>query len=505
MRYDFLAEPVSVAEPCGPDLEESFDPDYANVTAEASGLIPQRFYDRGREKVFDRSIIDLPAQEAAITALLKRSRDIRLLVLDARIQLLAGKLIGFSEALSGLVIVVTTFWDQFHPLPFDGDMIVRQNTLEGLDDLAVVVPALQSTSVLEGRARITYRNYLVAYNTLEPWPGEEPMNRDTLDRALRDEQSKDQLSAAHVAVLGSLDALTTLRNTFIEKAGHVNAPAFDKVVQALTGFRAFLEDYLGITDAAAQAAAAELAAKDSGGEGGGAATQGGPIATHAAAISALKAAEAYFVKFEPSSPAVILIHQARLLVGRPLIAALDALLPEPAARAAVRFEGGFRFDLDLARMRHVTDDMLTALNAEAEAAAAESSESSDSSWGSSDESSSSDTDSSDSSEAEEQPADESSEESASSDESSSSEEASADPPPPPVTPPSPKIDTSNAPTFVASTRQEASQLLSAVESFFKLVEPSSPVALLLARARSYFGKDFTAILNELLPPLPPSE
>ena len=117
MRYDFLAEPVSEAEPCGPDLEETFDPDYANVTAEASSLIPQRFYDRGREKIFDRSIIDLPAQEAAITGLLKRSRDIRLLVLDARIQILAGKLTGFSEALSGLVTVITTFWAEFHPLP----------------------------------------------------------------------------------------------------------------------------------------------------------------------------------------------------------------------------------------------------------------------------------------------------------------------------------------------------------------------------------------------------
>ena len=42
-----------------------------------------------------------------------------------------------------------------------------------------------------------------------------------------------------------------------------------------------------------------------------------------------------------------------------------------------------------------------------------------------------------------------------------------------------------------------------VENFFKLVEPSSPVALLLARARAYVGKDFAAILNELLPP-PPS-
>ena len=497
MRYDFLATPVSEAEPTGPDLDQAFDPDYANVTANASSLIPQRFYDRSKDKIFDRSTIELPPHQEAISKLLEQSRDIRLLVLDARLQILAGKLVGFSEALQGLVMVVTTFWDQYHPQPLDGDMIERQNTLEGLDDLAVLVPAIQSAPVLEGRARISYRNYLVAFGTVEPWPAEEPVNRDTLDRSLREEQSKPQLEAAHAATVASQDALITLRSTFIDKAGHVNAPAFDKLEEVLKGLRSFLEDYLGITDAAAEAAAAALAAGegDASGEGG-AARPAGPVTSHAAAVAALKTAEDYFVRKEPSSPAMILIHQARLLVGRPLVEALEALLPEPSARAILRFDSGFRFDLDITRMKLVTDDMIASLSG--------ASDGSDSGSYASDSS------------AEEEPAAEEDPAPESDDGSEASEEATEETPPDEgATAPPPGVlahhapmttfETNGVPTFAVASRQEASLLLIAVENFFKVAEPSSPVTLLLARARAYIGKDFAAILNELLPPLPPSE
>ena len=63
---------------------------------------------------------------------------------------------------------------------------------------------------------------------------------------------------------------------------------------------------------------------------------------------------------------MILIHQARLLIGRPMIAVLDALLPEAAVAAALRFEGGFSFNLDLPRMRLVTDDLLANVATEPE-------------------------------------------------------------------------------------------------------------------------------------------
>ena len=190
---------------------------------------------------------------------------------------------------------------------------------------------------------------------------------------------------------------------------------------------------------------------------------------------------------EPSSPAMILIHQARLLVGRPLVEALEALLPEPSAHAMLRFESGFKFNLDITRMKLVTDDMLAGF-----AAASDGSESNgyDTS----------------NSYAEEQPVVESSDGGEPTDEAAATEGSTDETPtalahPPPMTSP----DVRGVPAFTVASRQEASVLLTAVENFFRLVEPSSPVTLLLARARAYIGKDFAAILNELLPPPPPSE
>ncbi len=84
------------------------------------------------------------------------------------------------------------------------------------------------------------------------------------------------------------------------------------------------------------------------------------IPNHESAKAALKAAEGYFRRNEPSSPALILVHQAGNLIGRPLTEALTALMPTASAKAALRIEGGYQFDIDLARMKSITESALAA-------------------------------------------------------------------------------------------------------------------------------------------------
>ena len=59
------------------------------------------------------------------------------------------------------------------------------------------------------------------------------------------------------------------------------------------------------------------------------------IKNQAEAAAALLAVETYFAAHEPSSPALILVHQARALVGKPLTHSLEILLPEAAPRAII--------------------------------------------------------------------------------------------------------------------------------------------------------------------------
>src|SRR5262245_51699467 len=133
MRYDRLLEPVSEAEPCGPDLDEAGDDEYLNYVLAVSSRIPERFY-RSDGKPFDRTEIKLKPETDTIGALLDRTRDLRLLCIEARFQSFAGELPGFADCLQAAAGLVEKFWADVHPKAFEGDFTLRQNNLSGLDD-----------------------------------------------------------------------------------------------------------------------------------------------------------------------------------------------------------------------------------------------------------------------------------------------------------------------------------------------------------------------------------
>ena len=59
---------------------------------------------------------------------------------------------------------------------------------------------------------------------------------------------------------------------------------------------------------------------------------------------------------------------------------------------------------------------------------------------------------------------------------------------------------SSAPTDppVIATRASADACMAEVERYFQKREPSSPIPMLLRRARSYSGKDFSELMKEML-------
>src|SRR5262245_16493323 len=99
--FDFaaLGAPLAEAEPCGPDLDLGADADYRNFMARAEGVLPATFFSGPDGKPFDRSSIDFDGEFAAIGPLLARTRDIRLLVLLAKLFVLNRDLAGFIGCL----------------------------------------------------------------------------------------------------------------------------------------------------------------------------------------------------------------------------------------------------------------------------------------------------------------------------------------------------------------------------------------------------------------------
>jgi hypothetical protein len=68
-----LCNPISIDDPCGPDLEIEGDADYLNYFAGVENILPTSFFSTEDGKPFDRTTIDLPGQIEALNPLLART------------------------------------------------------------------------------------------------------------------------------------------------------------------------------------------------------------------------------------------------------------------------------------------------------------------------------------------------------------------------------------------------------------------------------------------------
>jgi type VI secretion system protein ImpA len=442
MRYDWLFEPVSEAEPCGPDLDEVGDDKYLNYVLAVGSRIPERYFRSDTGKAVDRAEVKLKDEVETIGALLKESRDLRLLCIEARFQSFAGELPGFADCIEAIAGLLARFWEDVHPKATDGDLTLRQNGLSGLDDFGQVIQPLQHAPLVRDRrlGGISLRQYLVGTGAAAKRPDEIVPEVGEIQRSLASDENRALSDASYDAILRASKALTQMREAFIEKSGYDYVPNFDRLAafldQLLQLFRASRPELEATAQAAEQEAAA---AEEDGADAAAQATAAprpsaatGAVASHADAAAALLAVEEYYATHEPSTPSLILIHQARLLVGKPLIQTLEILLPEAAPRAMIRIQGEINVQLSMAQLKQLTAGVPKLANgANSDAAAAKS--------------------------------------------------------------------------FAAATRAEAMTLMVEVEYFYKSAEPSSPVPMLLAKASGYFNRDFTAILKDLIPPPPVAE
>ncbi len=112
-----LCTPFSDADPCGPDLDKESDSDYLNFFAGVEGVLPTTFFSLEDGSPFERSTVDIKGQLDAITPLLRRTRDIRLLILQARLSILNKDLGGFALNLAATAYWLDKFWNAVHPHP----------------------------------------------------------------------------------------------------------------------------------------------------------------------------------------------------------------------------------------------------------------------------------------------------------------------------------------------------------------------------------------------------
>lgn len=440
MRVAALAEltaPISEDDPCGPDLDMGGDADYMNFVAHAEGLLPDSFFS------FDRKSIDVDEQAKTIALLLRRTRDLRLLAILAKLLVLDRDLDGFCRTLEAMAVLLQMRWDEVNPRSDEADFAVRAAVLQSLDDPAVTVLPLQYVPLVETRriGSIHYRQVMVATGDAAPRAGEERLDLSTIERELMDAEL-DKLIDVRDRLLGAQASFALIRETWLERAGYDQAVAFERALPLLGKMAGFLEAAIVKRDASAAAKPAAVA-EDKTGEPAGAAPKpatASRVKSFQDAAAALSAVARYFSRFEPSNPALLLVHQAEQLIGRSFVEVLRVLVPAAVDKATVRMQGGEPLALSLERLdaQFRTD--------EAGEGRQDASASGPFRW------------------------------------------LRGDP-------------TAEPPLSIAvETRDDAMALLGEVAQFYRVREPSSPIPLLAEEARSLSSRDFTSLLEHLLRP-----
>ncbi len=357
----FALPPISADDPCGPDLDLEGDPDYLNFFAATEGVLPDSYY------AFNRETIEFPAAFKTIDALLERTLDVRLLILGAKLAILNRNLEGFAARVGAVAWMLEAYWDECHPRAEGGDFGLRVGQLETLDDGPVVLMPLQYAPLLEASRQgpLSYRDHLVATGAAQPrvvtrlnLQGQEETSADekfmaptAIDRLLRDIEI-EKLVKVYETARGLAESVAAIRETTKARGGGKATVKLEKLDGVATGLAEFLRAAVVARDpslapgAAGEAGSAEAGAGAPGADAATAAA--GPavpaaFATLAEVDAALASAHGYFLSAEPTSPAVLLIRQARQCLGKNLYEVMQLLAPSAAdeARVFVGPDGAF--------------------------------------------------------------------------------------------------------------------------------------------------------------------
>jgi type VI secretion system protein ImpA len=334
-----LCTPLDGGDPCGPDLDVEGDADYLNFFAQVEGVLPASFFDALDGTPFDRASVDIPTQLEAIKPLLARTRDLRLLIIQARLQILDRDLAGFSASVAAVAYWLDTFWDQIHPRAMGGGMTARSNALSVLEAPTVIFP-LQYAPLFDGRriGAVSYRSLMIANDEVKPRNAEAKLAVAAIVEA-RGDADPQALAATRNRVALLKAAIEQCRTAF---AAHGESAGLENLPSLVAKIQLFIDP----------AEAAKAVKVESGEPADGSATlpAGAGPESLAQARDALAAIARYYSSKEPSSPALPLVRHAHLLIGKSFIDVIRILVPDHLDKAAFQIGGDLVFQLPVGKL-----------------------------------------------------------------------------------------------------------------------------------------------------------
>jgi type VI secretion system protein ImpA len=382
MAIDWLTDPVSDDSPCGDDLVVTDDDAFISYYYEAEAALPERYFVPGIRSpgdtfapgtVFDPKSIRHAVEKDTILGLLRKSRDVRLLSLLARQQVLAGRLEGFVEAIDAIATLLETHPADAHPQ----DTADRRSALEELGASTTVVTPLQYIN-LAGAGEVSLRKYMAATGQSEPRDGEVGLSGPSMLGEMGSPSNKGAVDQSWKLLGVGQTAIQRIKGVCL-RGDHPFTIGLTATVETLSEMQKLISqarpDLQGELTLVAATTQVESV---SGTSIRPAAENPAPAATmpslapqvipsQAAARQALRAIEMFFARYEPSSAALLLVTQARLLVGKPLIEAIETLLPDDANKARIDFGSNTGFSMSMDRLRLLSKEMASLVPPEPEA------------------------------------------------------------------------------------------------------------------------------------------
>ncbi|WP_294541195.1 type VI secretion system ImpA family N-terminal domain-containing protein [uncultured Rhodoblastus sp.] len=367
--FDELSQPISSESACGPDLDLEGDADFMNFLARAEGILPGTFFKRDadgeRERPFERGALNFQAEIAAARQLLQRTRDIRVLVVLAKLAALDRNLPDLVDSVDTLARLLDARWEEINPRAEDGDFSFRLASLQALDDMTHICLPLQFTPLIRHprSGALTFRHKLLSEG-LEPRDGEEVPDATTIDRAFMDIALED-LIAQRDRLARLVQAAETIKTVTIDRLGHQQSIRLDLLQQLSQQILDFLEDIVARRDPGSALHADETSSTTpSDAESDSLPAAAGPadaIATLGAVAAALAGTARYFARSEPSSPSLLLVRQAEQLVGKDFVQVMRILVPDHFDQAMIGIGKGQTFDLPIQRLsEQIGEEALTA-------------------------------------------------------------------------------------------------------------------------------------------------
>ncbi|MEM9224363.1 MAG: type VI secretion system ImpA family N-terminal domain-containing protein [Pseudomonadota bacterium] len=329
--FEALMQPVDGDGGAEPDLSD--DDLFITFDADVEGFLPtnaEEFYYGFRQPNADIEVFGTRCLE-----LLDRSRDLRLIVVLAKLAALAGNLTQVAGCIALARQHLQENWEGVQPGELGGTHNLRAVSVERFDDFASFVLPLQYVPLISDRnGRVCYRDQAVAAGTVMEREDETYPSASDIDR-LFERCDVDDLVGVRDITAGMAENLNAIAMIWAANAENPPSLAFRRLSPLVTQVAAFMQEALEKRDPSLagtdDAGAGEEGEGQGDGEDGDGATPAGPVGKVtclADAKAALEALSMFFERFEPSSPGYLLTRKAISLVGLTMPQVIQQIAPD---------------------------------------------------------------------------------------------------------------------------------------------------------------------------------